>query len=449
MDRRGRRRGQKRKPQLPQGTFEAHIESLTHDGRGVARLDGKAIFIEGALPGELVAFNYTATQRKFAEGLATSVLQESDDRVEPHCSSYGLCGGCSLQHLDAQKQVEYKQKAMLDGLAHIGKVVPGQVLEPLKSEVWGYRRKSRLGVRYVEKQSQVLLGFREKRNRFITHVEACPVLHPDVGEQLGVLSEFIAGLDARALIPQIEVAVTDDATALVFRHMKPLSEHDKEAFRKFAIEGRYQVFLQPGGYDSVHPVLTSYSPLRYQHHDAGLFVEFHPLDFTQVNDGINQKMVKSALEFLQLDAEDEVLDLFCGLGNFTLPIAQKVKRVTGVEGDASMLERARENAEKNGILNTEYHVANLMASLDGASWVSQKFDKVLLDPPRAGAIEVLPYVAAMKPSIIVYISCHPGTLARDAGELVNTYGYRLTHAGVMDMFPHTAHVETMAVFEKN
>lgn len=438
----------RRRPKLPQGEFETTIESLSHDGRGVTHIDGKAIFIDGALAGEKIEFQYTGKQRNFDEGSVTKIIEASEDRVEPECEAFGICGGCSLQHLDAEKQIAFKQQAMLDGLKHIGGVQPETILDPIRDSVWGYRRKARLGVRYVHKKGRVLVGFRERRNSFITNVTRCPVLHPSVGEKLEMLGEFIGGLEAKAVIPQIEVAATDAAVAMVFRHLEPLSDSDFEQFVQLQQATSWHVYLQSGGYHTVKPLGEAYPPLSYEHPLSDIKVEFHPLDFTQVNDGINRKMVAQALAFLELDPEDKVLDLFCGLGNFTLPIARKAAEVTGVEGDQAMIERARETAVSNDIHNTRYHVTNLMESLEGEPWLKGDFNKVLLDPPRSGAWEVLEPVAKMKPERIVYVSCHPGTLARDAGELVNKYGYKLTHAGVMDMFPHTAHVESMAVFVK-
>lgn len=440
------RRYRRKKP--PEGEFSAVIESLSQDGRGVTHIDGKTVFIDGALPSEKITFTYTGTSRKHDDGRVAQVLSASADRVEPRCSSFDRCGGCSLQHLSPGKQIEFKQQSMLDGLERIGKVSPKNVLEPLRADIWGYRRKARLGVRYVRKKERVLVGFREKRNSFITDIETCPVLYPAVGEHLTQLGELIKSLEARAAIPQIEVSVTDRAVVLVFRHLDPLCESDKDKLLVFGKQFKFDLYLQSGGPETVVPLGDVTLPLQYEHPQFDITVNFSPLDFTQVNDQINQKMVAKAIEFLQLDATDTVLDLFCGLGNFTLPIARQAKQVVGVEADTSMLERAHHNAESNGISNTKYYAANLMGELEHEPWLQQQWDKILLDPPRSGAKEVIDHFHKLKAKIIVYISCHPGTLARDAGELVHTHGYELIHAGVMDMFPHTAHVESIAVFAK-
>lgn len=438
-----------RRARLPQGEFETAIESLSHDGRGVTHVDGKAVFIEGALAGERVKFRYVEKTRKFDVGVTTDVLEPSPDRVEPRCAHFGVCGGCSLQHLAADKQIAFKQKAMLDGLEHIGKVAPEEILAPLTAGSWGYRRKARLGVRYVRKKERVLVGFREKRSGFLADLVRCEVLHESVGGQLGVLESFLVGLDGRERIPQIEVAVSDQHTALIFRHLDPLSSADKERFQQFQAGQSFQVFLQPEGPDSVRPLAGfSPEPLVYEHPDYQVKVKFGPLDFFQVNSELNRKMVPLAIALLEVQSEERVLDLFCGLGNFTLPLARHAAEVVGVEGDLEMVKRARQTALDNGIENTRYFVTNLMGELGQESWMQNEYDKLLLDPPRSGAKEVIAHIDKLKPSRIVYVSCHPGSLARDAGELVHTHGYRLTKAGVMDMFPHTAHVESIAVFER-
>lgn len=439
-----------RRARLPQGEFEATIESLSHDGRGVTHIDGKAVFIEGALPAEQVKFRYVEKSRKFDVAVVTEVMQSSQDRVEPRCAHFGICGGCSLQHLASDKQIEFKQQAMLEGLEHIGKVVPDEVLPPLLAESWGYRRKARLGVRYVRKKERVLVGFREKRSGFLADIARCEVLHESVGGQLEALQKFIGGLECRERIPQIEVAISDQDTALIFRHVDPLSAADKSRFQAFNAIHNFQVFLQPAGPDSVRPLEgTAPEPLYYAHPDYQVKVKFGPLDFFQVNSELNRKMVPLAIALLEVQPEDRVLDLFCGLGNFTLPLARHAAEVVGVEGDLEMVKRARQTALDNGIENTCYFVANLMGALGQESWLNDGYDKLLLDPPRSGAKEVIAHLDKLKPARIVYVSCHPGSLARDAGELVHTHGYRLTKVGVMDMFPHTAHVESIAVFERS
>ena len=442
----------RRRQRLPKDPVETTIESLSHDGRGVTHIDGKAVFIDGALPGERVLFTYSAKQRKHDEGITRQVLQASPDRVEPKCAHYGICGGCSLQHMDAVAQVRYKQQSMLDNLKHIGKVEPETVFEPMTADVWGYRRKARLGAKFVFKKGKVLVGFREKRNSFLADLKQCEVLHPSVGMKLEALQALIADMDAREKIPQVEVAIGDNKTTLIFRHLEALSEHDTQLLRTFAEQEKFRVCLQSGGPDTVTLLADGSdqpeSELYYEHPHFDTRVTFGPQDFIQVNTAINRQMVARAVELLELDEQDTVLDLFCGLGNFTLPIARTTRQVTGVEGDFAMVERAKRIARENGINNTRYHFCNLMGDMQHEKWLRQRYDKILLDPPRSGAKEVIDHFARLDARRVVYVSCHPGTLARDANTLVHTHGYRLLGAGVMDMFPHTAHVESIAVFEK-
>jgi 23S rRNA (uracil1939-C5)-methyltransferase len=423
------------------------IESLAHDGRGVAHLDGKAVFIDGALPGEVVSFEYTTSRRKFDEGRVTAVQTASADRVEPRCAHFGVCGGCSLQHLDPAAQIQAKQQTLLDNLRHIGKVAPESVLPPMTGPVWGYRTKARLGVKDVVKKGRVLVGFREKRSPYVADLSRCEVLHPAVGEGLGDLSGLVEQLEARARIPQIEVAVAGETSALVFRHLDPLTPHDRDVLRQYAIDRDVHVYLQPGGPDTVQVLWPEKSVLSYTLGSESVVIEFQPTDFTQVNTAINEQMVARVLEMMSLGETDTLLDLFCGLGNFTLPLARHAGKVTGVEGDAGLVSRARDNAALNGLDNTTFHVANLAEANTDAAWAGSGYNKVLLDPPRSGAAEVMPLLGNIHPQRIVYVSCHPGSLARDAGTLVNELGYRLLSAGVMDMFPHTAHVESIALFE--
>jgi 23S rRNA (uracil1939-C5)-methyltransferase len=427
---------------------EAVIESMTLEGKGVAHLAGKTVFIDGGIPGEKVMFSYTRRKNKFDEGRVTEVLEPSAERVEPKCPHYGVCGACSWQHIASAAQISYKQQAMLDNLQRVGKTAPETVFAPLTAGPWSYRRKARLGVRYVRKKERVLVGFRERDGRFLADMQRCEILHPSVGEHLVDFQELIHSLEARATIPQIEVAVGDKGTALIFRHMEPLSAADQEALRRFGEQHDYQIYLQPKGPDTVHCIWPEAPELYYQHAQFATRIDFGPQDFFQVNQPLNRKMVTRAVELLQLQADDRVLDLFCGLGNFTLPVARQAAHVTGVEGDNVMVKRARQTALANGIGNTDYYACDLMGDMQGEPWLKQSFDKILLDPPRAGAKEVIEHFGKLAAKRIVYVSCHPGTLARDAGELVNTHGYKLVGAGVMDMFPHTAHVESIAVFEK-
>ena len=329
---------------------------------------------------------------------------------------------------------------------------------PIVGDSWGYRRKARLGAKFVIKKDKVLVGFRERHGGFLADIESCEVLHESVGKKLKEFQELMYGMEARDTIPQIEVAVGDNATALIIRHLKPLSAKDQHMWLDFAKQHEFQLYLQPKGPDTVHciwPLSSDVSEkilpnLYYEHAAFDTKVEFGPQDFFQVNNSINVQMVPRAVELLKLTGEERVLDLFCGLGNFTLPIARKAAYVTGVEGDLAMVNRARETAIANGIENTDYYACNLMgteAELKNQPWLKKKYDCILLDPPRSGAKEIIEHFGKLKAKRIVYVSCHPATLARDAGELVHTHGYKLLGAGVMDMFPQTAHVESIAVFE--
>lgn len=440
----------RRRKRLPEGAFTARIESLAHDGRGVARIDGKAVFIDGALPGETVEFVYTWRRRSHDEGRVVRVLEASPQRVEPRCPHAEVCGGCSLQHLDPVAQIEAKQALLLENLARLGKVEPARVLPPLQGPVWGYRRKARLGARWVAKKGKVLVGFREKRDRRIADLSRCEVLDPAVGQRIAALSHLVGSLGIADAVPQIEVAVGDAAAALVFRVLREPTREDRERLVAFGKETGLRILLQPGGPETVTPLWPEAPPdLCYRLPEAGgIELHFLPTDFTQVNAAINRAMVARALELLALDGSERVLDLFCGLGNFTLPIARQAREVTGVEGEPGLVARARENAERNGLGNLRFHVANLMdeEELEQAPWLRETFDRILLDPPRSGAKEVTPRLGDLGAARILYVSCHPATLARDAGILVHELGYRLEAAGVMDMFPHTAHVESMALF---
>ncbi len=448
------RNRRRRKQKLPQDPITVEIESLSHEGRGVAHIDGKAVFISGALPGEKVTFLYTLQSRKHDEGKIEEVINASSDRVEPKCPHYSICGGCSLQHLSSDAQISYKQTAMLESLKHLGKVEPTEVFPPIVGDQWAYRRKARLGVKYVIKKDRVLVGFRERHGGFLAVMDSCEVLHESVGKKLDLFQALIYDMDSRDSTPQIEVAVGDEGVALIVRHLKELSEKDINLWIGFAKEHNFQLYLQPKGPDTVHciwPEPDALTELFYEHKDFDTKVKFGPQDFFQVNSSINRQMVPRAVELLNLTGEERVLDLFCGLGNFTLPIAKNAKHVTGVEGDLVMVKRARQTALSNGIENTDYFACNLMGTeleLKTEPWLKQQYDCILLDPPRSGAKEIIEHFGKLKAKRIVYVSCHPATLARDAGELVHTHGYKLLGAGVMDMFPQTAHVESIAVFEK-
>lgn len=438
-----------RRHPLPAGAFQTLIESLTHDGRGVARIEGKPVFVEGALPGETVEFVYTDLRRDYSEGRVTKVLESAPGRVEPRCPHFGLCGGCSLQHLADEAQIEEKQKLLVEQFQRIGKIEDVPLFPPLTGPSWGYRHKARLGVKYVPKKGRVLVGFRERASPYIADLAACPVLHPRVGERLQDLSELIAGLSLKDRLPQIEVAVGDDRAALVFRVLEDPTEDDLARFRDFGARFGFDIYLQRQGPDSVTALYPEAPPLlSYALPAEGIEFRFKATEFTQVNVDINRKMVDRVLEILAPEAGDSVLDLFCGIGNFTLPLARRAGFVAGVEGGREAVERGRENAAANGLTNVEFHVADLTQPLEGLPWAGRRYNKILLDPSRAGAEEVLAGVPRWDAARIVYVSCNPSTLARDAGILVHRHGYRLVRAGVMDMFPQTAHVESIALFER-
>lgn len=440
--------GRSRKPRLPTEPIEASIESLSHDGRGVARVEGKAVFIDGALPGERVLAKLVDRHRKYDEAAVIQVLQASPQRVEPRCPHTGVCGGCSLQHMEAQAQIDAKQQVLLGNLKHIGKVAPAEVLPPLRGPHWGYRTKARLGAKYVRKKGRMLVGFREKHAPYLAELTRCDVLHPQVGERITELATMLEGMQARERIPQIEIAVGDNATALMFRNLDALSEADQAHLCAYGKRTGLHIYLQPAGPDSVYLLWPESSTLEYSLPGYDVRLEFLPTDFTQVNRDINQSMIDLAIGVLDPQPTDRVLDLFCGLGNFTLPLARRCAQVVGVEGEKSLVQRARDNAARNDITNAEFHVANLAEDVAIYPWLKQPFDKLLLDPPRSGAMEAIPVIAKLGCKRIVYVSCNPSSLARDAGLLVNEHGYQLVKAGVMDMFPHTAHVESIAVFQK-
>lgn len=429
------------------------ILDLSHDGRGVARWPaghahaGKTVFVAGALPGERVLARQTARSRSFDEAATVEVLQASPDRVPPRCPHFGTCGGCALQHLAEDRQIHAKQRVLLENLERIGKVVPGEVLPPLTDAAWGYRRKGRFSVRRVEKKDRTVVGFREQDPRFVADLSECHTVIPRIGTRIAALAALIDGLKVRREIPQVEFIAGDDTVALVFRHLAPLDEADRAALVDFAREHDFAVFLQPGGVDSVHPLWPQDPQLAFTLPEWNVVLHFRPLDFIQVNRGLNEKMIARALALLEPQADERVLDLFCGLGNFTLPLARLAREVVGVEGDTGLVRRARENAAHNALGNVEFHAADLAQDLGGHPWMRGGFDRLLLDPPRSGADGVLRQLSLKGLKRIVYVSCHPGSLARDAGFLVHERGWTLRAAGVMDMFPHTAHVESIAMFE--
>jgi 23S rRNA (uracil1939-C5)-methyltransferase len=428
--------------------FEASIDDLSHDGRGVARVEGKTVFVADALPGERVRARLIRKHRHFDEARAEEILEASPDRVSPRCPHFGVCGGCVLQHLAPTAQIAAKQNVLAQNFARIGHVEPARWLAPLTADVWGYRRRARLSVKHVPKKGKTLVGFRERDPRFVADLAHCDVLDPSLGEKLDVLGALLNDMEGAASIPQIEFSAGDAARVLVFRHLQPLSGADQEKLAAFGREHGFAILLQPGGADSVHPLEPAGVDLYYVLPDYGLKLAFTPLDFVQVNARINQKMIAHALALLQPGAQDRVLDLFCGLGNFSLPVARGAARVCGVEGDTGLVERARTNAVANGIANAEFHVGDLAGDVRGSAWARAEWDLMLLDPPRSGAEGLLQQLPGKSVRRVVYVSCHPASLARDAGTLVRAHGFRLEAAGVMDMFPHTAHVESIALFER-
>jgi 23S rRNA (uracil1939-C5)-methyltransferase len=438
-----------RKQRLPTETFSAHVDALAHDGRGIARVGGKAVLLQDALPGEEVQFRYTARHNRYDEGATTEIHHPSPDRVAPRCPHFGLCGGCHLQHLDSARQIACKQTWLLDNLTRIGKVQPEEIFEPLTGPPWGYRRKARLGVKHVPKKGRVLVGFREHKSPYVADLTRCEVLHPRVGHLLTDLGFLVQSLSIYNRLPQIEVAVGDDAVvALSFRVLDPPTETDRAALIEFGRHHDIQIHLQPKGPDTTHRLWPEQARLSYRLPGYDLELDFEPFHFTQVNTDINRPMVDRALNLLEITTEDRILDLFCGLGNFTLPLARRAGAVVGVEGDSALVASAQRNAERNAVDNARFFVTDLTGDVGDALWARGHYDKIILDPPRSGALEVLERVAVLSPRRVVYVSCHPATLARDAGELVNRFGYRLLGAGVMDMFPHTAHVESIALFGK-
>ncbi len=434
-----------RRRKLKAKTYELEIESLSHEGRGIAHLDEKVIFVSGALPGETVIADRTFSRAKFEEADVKEVLKPAANRITPKCDVFGICGGCSFQHLSSKDQIDAKANWLKDAFSGQAKVEPKHWLEPLQDQSWGYRRKARLGVRYVAKKEKVLVGFREKKSGFITNMSRCEVLHPSLGDNLEVLADAIERLSIKSQIPQLEVAVAENNTVLILRHLEPLTAKDEQILLDCANELDITFYTQSGGQDTVKP-LDQPAVLTYSHPDHDIVMEFLPTDFTQVNFKLNQKMINLALDMLELNNEDEVIDLFCGLGNFTLPMAKYAKHAVGIEGDLGLIERAKYNAEKNNVTNVDFYKADLFKEVEGAQWFRGKtYNKALIDPARSGAIEIVELLPKLGVERLVYVSCNPATLARDTAKLLEL-GYKLDTAGVMDMFPQTAHVESIALF---
>ena len=429
----------------------AAITSVAHDGRGIAATEGKKVFVAGALEGETVTFMRRKFRRNFDEAELLEVHEASPDRIDAKCEAFDRCGGCSLQHISPEHQRDIKAQTLRDNLERIGRVEPGAWLDSMTGPLWNYRRRARLAVKDVPAKGRTLVGFRERHAPFIADMHRCEVLAEPLDSMVADLSELVSGLSIRARLPQIEVAVAENDIALVFRVLDPLTEADEALFRSFGERHELRIYLQTGGLDSValfYPESVD-EPLYYTLPEFKIQIEFEPIDFVQVNSNINQRMVHFAVEQLAVGPADRVLDLFCGIGNFSLPLARKAGAVLGIEGEKTLVERATDNARRNGLDNVTFRVADL-SKIDGTeSWVRQGWDRLLLDPARSGAAEVVTRMHLFNPERIVYVSCHPGTLARDAGTLVHEQGYRLDSAGLIDMFPHTAHVESIAVFTKS
>lgn len=430
------------------------VAAMTHEGEGIVR-EGRAAFVPGALPGERIRFRRSKRHKQHDDAVLLEVLEPAADRAIPRCAHFGLCGGCALQHLDPGSQIAAKQRELQDNLERIARAAPDEWFEPMRGPVWNYRRRARLGVKYVAKKGRVLVGFRERLSPYVAQLSQCEVLSEPAGRLITPLADMIMTLSIRDRLPQIEVAVADNAVALVVRVMATPSEADLAILRQFEATHGLRLYLQPAGLDSVHRLEAAgpegraeEPPLNYRLPAFDLTLDFKPTDFIQVNGAINQALVSRAVDLLNPEPGSAVLDLYCGLGNFTLALARRAGRVVGVEGDRELVRRGAENALRNGVSNAEFHTADLMQPLPaGTPWLASPYPYMLLDPPRAGAREMLPTVARLAPKRVLYISCHPGSLARDIGIMVHDHGFKLRAAGVLDMFPHTTHVESLAVLE--
>jgi len=426
------------------------IESLDQEGRGIAHADGKVIFIEGALTGEVVSYASYRKKPAFELAQMTQLHQAASIRVEPECKHYGVCGGCSMQHLDVRVQVAVKQRILEDSLARIGKVKPETILPAIYGQGWGYRERARISAKYVIKKEKMLVGFHEKRSSFVADMQNCEILAPKIAGLIKPLADLLQGLSIRDKLPQIEVAVGENVDVLVLRIMAALSASDEAALRAFADLHQVQFWLQTGGPDSVVPFYPLDAPaLSYSLPEFGIVMPFAPGEFTQVNGQLNRVMISRAMRLLNPQPDERIADFFCGLGNFTLPIARSGAAVLGIEGSDALVKRAAQNAAFNGLsANTEFSARNLFEMDEAALAKLGKFDKWLIDPPRDGAMALVKSITPeIAPELIVYVSCNPATLARDAAELVQR-GYRLKAAGVMNMFPQTSHVESIALFAK-
>jgi len=431
----------------PEAAVEAEIIDLSHDGRGVSEVSGSRIFVPGALPSERVLLRTRKRRRRFQEADLVEIIEPAATRVEPACPYFGICGGCALQHLDYAAQVEFKQGVVAEALTRIGGIEVPAFEAPVSGAQWHYRRRARLGIKHVAGKGRVLVGFRERSAPYLTDMRDCRNLVQPMDQLPAMLSDLLANFSIRDRIPQAELAVGDDWGAVVLRVLDDPAPAEVEALAALGEKLGADFYLQTGGPDTVAPIKNDPRPLSYRLEAYGIELGFEPGDFIQINAEINQAMVAAALEAAQLQADERVLDLYCGIGNFTLPIAQQVSEVTGVEGAAALVARAAANATANGIENSRF----LAADLEQSDWpfFRERWDVVFLDPARAGAEQAVAAIGTMSPRRIVYVSCHPGTLARDAGELVNRHGYRLSSVRALDMFPNTHHVEAISVFDRD
>ncbi len=441
----GRRRS---RAKLPQEPIEMSIEDLTHDGRGVAKWNDKVVFVQNALPGEVVMAKLNRKTRNYNEALAIEILKPSKDRVEPKCEFYTVCNGCSMMHLHEDKQVDFKFNTLKSNFHKMSHVKPKVWIDPLSDSHWNYRRRARLSAKWVTAKDKMLVGFREKNGRFVADMNHCKVLEKSLADLLQPLADLFAQTTIKAFIPQVECSMGDGAISLIIRHMKPFAAEDMEHIKHFALQHNLQIYLQSKGPNTVVALEEYADALDFKLPEYGLRYEFLPNDFIQVNRKMNEKMIVQAMQIMNLDKDDVVLDLFCGLGNFTLPMAMKANQVIGVEGDQQLVDRAIHNATLNELDNVKFYAADLTQDHENSEWFQQPYTKVLIDPPRSGAWEILPLIAATSAKTLVYVSCHPASLARDTDRLVNELGFTLESAGVMDMFPHTSHVESMAVFSR-
>lgn len=426
--------------------FEVVIDNLSHEGRGVGRVNGKTVFVAGALPGETALVRKTRGRKSFDEGIALEISNHNPDRIDAKCNHYEICGGCSLQHLTTEKQIDHKQSVLLELVAHHGNTTPQEVLPPLTADAWHYRRRARLGVKFVEKKGGALVGFREKASPYIADIASCEVLDKSVGYRLGELRELVNGLSIPDKVPQLEVAIGDDTTAIIVRHLEPFTVEDLSRLEEFQESMNISLFLQPSGESSVHPLNERTSQLSYS--IDGIEFKFTPSNFVQVNQSINKKMISTVGAHLDLNAEDNLLDLFCGLGNFTLPLSRQVNAVHGIEGDMALVQLAKANAQANDIGNATFAEMDLADEDFLKTLDLREFNKILLDPPRSGAENILTSGDLREVDTVAYVSCNPVTLARDTKHLVEKHGFSLSKLGVMDMFPHTSHVEALAIFKR-